>query len=93
MLRNLSDAALQQLTDFFNDTVWKTDGRLPSEWKTANIMLIPKPEKPRELGNYDPSRSPLAKLFERVVLNRIERHIEQNDLLQCLVSGEAQDFC
>lgn len=49
MLKNLSDSAIQQLTNLSNDTVWKPHGRLPSKLKAASAILIPKPGKPREL--------------------------------------------
>lgn len=46
MIRNLASETLEQLTKFFNDTIWKTGGSIPPEWKEAEIILIPKPGKP-----------------------------------------------
>lgn len=95
MLRNLSDVALQHLVDFFNEQVWRPDGRLPREWKEADIVLIPKPGKPRELNHLRPISltSCMGKLFERVILTRLEAHIERNSLFPESMFGFRRRIC
>lgn len=43
MLRNLDDKSIAHLTEFFNEH-WKS-GTVPEQWKSAKIILIPKPGK------------------------------------------------
>lgn len=89
MLRNLSDAALRRITDFFNEKVWVDGGNLPVEWKDSNIMLIPKPEKPRDIKNLRPISltSCLGKLFEKTILTRLTDYVEREGLLPVNMFG------
>ena len=49
LLKHLPDPALQTLLDLLNN-IWET-GDLPSIWKLATVIPIPKPEK----DHFDPS--------------------------------------
>ena len=49
LLKHLPDSALQSLLDLLND-IWET-GDLPSIWKLATVIPIPKPGK----DHFDPS--------------------------------------
>lgn len=91
MLRNLSDEHLEKLTDYFNRQVWDR-GTLPTQWKEASIVLIPKAGKARSLYNLRPISltSCLGKLFEKVILNRLTNHLEENDYLSDSMYGFRQ---
>lgn len=43
MIHNLDDISIEALTKYMNQC-WET-GRAPRQWKTARIVLIPKPGK------------------------------------------------
>ncbi|KAH8009662.1 hypothetical protein HPB51_018959 [Rhipicephalus microplus] len=75
MVRNLSDEALQAITDHFNQEVWTPSGKIPAEWTLAQVVLIPKPGKRRSLDQLRPISltSCIGKLFEKVILNRLEQ--------------------
>ncbi|KAG0425350.1 hypothetical protein HPB47_027482 [Ixodes persulcatus] len=51
-LRNLSDEAVEALTEYFNEC-WRA-GKLPKQWKTAKMILIPKPGKPPGIEHLRP---------------------------------------
>lgn len=51
-LRNLSDAAVTTLTEYFN-RCWRV-GKLPTSWKEARTVLIPKPGKKPSIENLRP---------------------------------------
>ncbi|CAH2208798.1 jg5228, partial [Pararge aegeria aegeria] len=56
----------------------------PDSWKEANVIGIPKPGKPRNLPtSYRPISllNSLAKVFERVILNRLKAVVEERKLL------------
>lgn len=80
LIRNLNDSAVQEITAFFNDH-WQR-GTLPPEWKHAEVIMIPKPGKKLQIENLRPISltSCLGKLFERVITNRVQDYLEDNDL-------------
>ena len=54
-------------------------GYFPASWKHAVVIAIPKPNKDSTIpSNYRPISllSSLSKLFERIILKRIEQHLE-----------------
>lgn len=56
----------------------------PSAWKQAKIIMVPKPGKDKtQLGSYRPiSLLPaLSKLFERILLEKLQPYIEQNNII------------
>lgn len=55
----------------------------------ANIVLIPKPGKPKTLNNLRPISltSCLGKLFEKVILQRLELHVEKQQLMPNMMFG------
>lgn len=50
--KNLNDYAIEALTHYYNKC-WQ-EGRLPSQWKTAKTILIPKPGKPPSIEHLRP---------------------------------------
>lgn len=73
--RNLDDLSIQVLTTYFNHP-WE-EGTLPRQWTHADTVLIPKPGKPPKLESLRPISltSCVGKLFEHVVLNRLQPYI------------------
>lgn len=76
LLNNLSDRALETLLKHFNDS-WN-EGRLPIQWKSAEVRFIPKPGKSPHIDNLRPISltSCVGKIMERIILNRLQRHLD-----------------
>ncbi|KAH9372626.1 hypothetical protein HPB48_018471 [Haemaphysalis longicornis] len=76
-LRNLSDADQEFLLEKINDI---STGKipLPEEWKTGQMIFIPKPGKPITTTNLRPITliSNAGKLLERMALRRLQEHLE-----------------
>jgi hypothetical protein len=56
----------------------------PKAWKHAKVIPIPKPGKPsNEVSSYRPISllSTMSKILERVLLNRINEHLEDNNII------------
>lgn len=89
MIRNLSTDTLQAITDHFNQEIWIPGGKLPTEWTLAQIVLIPKPGKRRSLDQLRPISltSCMGKMFEKVILTRIEQYTEKRGLLPTSMYG------
>lgn len=82
IIKQLPDKALVAITHIFN-AVLRT-GHFPSQWKVAQIILIPKPGKPaEEATSYRPiSLLPmLSKLFEKLFLKRLKPHLDSLDII------------
>ena len=58
------------------------EGKLPSEWKTANVSALHKKGPKTDPSNYRPISltSVVCKIFEKVIRNTIMDHMESNDL-------------
>ncbi|KAM7312054.1 hypothetical protein ISCGN_008959 [Ixodes scapularis] len=84
-LRNLEDGSIEFLTDEIN-RIWE-QGCVPESWKTATVVLIPKPGRPPGLANLRPISltSCVGKVAECVIHNRISRHIEGKNLFPCMI--------
>ncbi|KAH7933376.1 hypothetical protein HPB49_012038 [Dermacentor silvarum] len=80
-LRNLADSDYDFLHSVMNNA-WNT-GDLPSAWKHAEIIFIPKPGKPPALASLRLTSltSSIAKLMERLVLRRLQRFLENTSYL------------
>lgn len=93
MLRNLDDDSISLLTEFIGK-VWETS-QLPDQWKTANIILIPKPGKPPQLENLRPISltSCVGKLLEHVIQTRLTCFMEQNNLWPHEMVGFRPHLC
>lgn len=80
ILRNLDDNSVTAITAYFNHCF--DTGTLPSSWKDARVIFIPKPNKPLNTSNLRPISltSCLGKTLEHVILNRLSKYMEDNNL-------------
>ncbi|KAM7281852.1 hypothetical protein ISCGN_002013 [Ixodes scapularis] len=87
MLRNLSNEAITGITKYINEC-WR-QGQLPRQWKTAKVVLIPKPGKKPQLDALRPISltSCVGKIMEHVVLRRINDFMERNQLFPHTMVG------
>ncbi|KAH6948214.1 hypothetical protein HPB50_023188 [Hyalomma asiaticum] len=53
LIKNLADEDIDLLTKYINE-VWES-GAIPLQWREAALVLIPKPDKPFELGSLKPT--------------------------------------
>ncbi|GFW41662.1 RNA-directed DNA polymerase from mobile element jockey [Trichonephila clavipes] len=82
MVLNFPISVIFQLTNLINKILHS--GHFPQAWKTATVIPILKPGKDPTLAT---SHRPisllpvLSKLAERIILNRLNDHLQQNDIL------------
>ncbi|GFU66258.1 RNA-directed DNA polymerase from mobile element jockey [Trichonephila clavipes] len=82
MVLNFPTSVIFQLTNLINKILHS--GHFPQAWKTATVIPILKPGKDPTLAT---SHRPisllpvLSKLAERIILNRLNDHLQQNDIL------------
>ncbi|KAL8580021.1 hypothetical protein ACOMHN_061342 [Nucella lapillus] len=82
------EPALRMLHTFFQ-TCWTT-GNIPKDWKKATVVAIPKNGKPpQQTSSYRPiALTPhLGKVYERVLKNRLDHHLEKNEILPLCQAG------
>lgn len=82
VLKNLTNKALILLTKIVNACF--NLGHFPTKWKLAKVFPIPKPGKKLEdPSNYRPISllSCIAKVVEKVLLNKINEYIEQKNII------------
>ena len=75
MLKKLGPAAISYMTNLFNMTMQTLN--IPTIWKEARIVPIPKPNKPTDQGaSYRPISllSPVAKILEALLLPQLQEH-------------------
>ena len=80
-LRNLSPSAIEVLSRIFTSSLLL--GVVPSSWKESVVVMVPKPNKPRDSPrSYRPISltSCLGKLFECSVKKRFDQWCESNKL-------------
>ncbi|KAK6763693.1 hypothetical protein RB195_024136 [Necator americanus] len=60
-------------------TRYKSECKVPKQWKTSKTVLLYKKGAPHDIGNYRPIclLSVIYKLFTRVILNRIEKVLDE----------------
>ena len=91
LLKHLPDSSLNILLGLMND-IW-TSGDLPSIWKLATVIPIPKPNKDHtDPSNYRPIAltSCVCKTMERMVNDRLVWFLESNGLLANIQCGFRQ---
>jgi hypothetical protein len=79
---------------FAKNCLKRVTGRLqisfPKSWKEAKVITLPKPGKnPKSPQNLRPINllSATGKLFEKVILNIVQKHIEEKSLLNASQFG------
>lgn len=92
MIKHLGTKARATMLDVFNRS-WN-QGTVPTVWKEAIIVPIPKKGKDQKKKpqNYRPINllSCIGKLLERMVNNRLQTYLEQNNLLSPTQTGFRQ---
>jgi hypothetical protein len=81
-LKNLPRKVIVYLTHIFNNCIRL--GYFPKQWKHAKVVAIPKPNKDAtNPNNYRPISllSAVGKLFERIILKRLNDHTAQNNIV------------
>lgn len=82
VLKMLPKKAIVYMTFIFN--CCNRLGYYPLAWKHASVIAIPKPNKNlSDPSSYRPISllSSISKIFERLVLNRLNSHIEANNII------------
>ncbi|WKY01632.1 hypothetical protein Q1695_015557 [Nippostrongylus brasiliensis] len=89
-LKNLPPVLINTLARLF--TRYLSDCKVPAIWKTSRTVLLYKKGDPHDIGNYHPIclLSVVYKLFTRVILNRIDRTIEEGQ--PCEQAGFRRGF-
>lgn len=93
-LKLLPPRQIEQITTIFNACF--RNNYFPAEWKKANIITIPKKDKtPSIMKNLRPISllSSLGKLFERIILEELKNHLEENKLLPGTQFGFRRRLC
>ena len=81
LIKKLPESSLSFLVDIFNKCFQLA--YFPDKWKNAKVVPILKPDKnPAEASSYRPISllSSISKLFEKVILNRMMAHINENSI-------------
>jgi len=82
IIKELPDKVLQKLMHHINAAIRLK--YVPTQWKVAEIIMIPKPGKsPNDIKGYRPiSLLPIiSKIFEKILLKRLKPVIETNNLI------------
>ncbi|KAH9380391.1 hypothetical protein HPB48_017614 [Haemaphysalis longicornis] len=87
LLTNMSSRAAQSLLEHIN-RAWESS-QLPPEWTEAEVRFIPKPGKAPAIENMRPISltSCVGKVMERMVLRRLQVHLENTDQLPKTMFG------
>ena len=81
LIKKLPEATLSSLVTILNKCLELA--YFPEKWKNAKVIPILKPDKnPAEASSYRPISllSSISKLFERIILNRMMSHINENSI-------------
>uniref|UniRef100_A0A8R1HVI9 Reverse transcriptase domain-containing protein n=1 Tax=Caenorhabditis japonica TaxID=281687 RepID=A0A8R1HVI9_CAEJA len=76
-LKHVPDNCINLMAELFNASI--DENKVPDSWKKANVFMLPKPGKdPTEIKSFRPVSllSPVAKVLERIILERIRQEIE-----------------
>jgi Reverse transcriptase (RNA-dependent DNA polymerase) len=82
MLKKLTDESKQSILDLFNEIF--RQGVIPGKWTHTKVVAILKPNKdPSQTESYRPISllSCIRKLFERILLSRLDVWVEANNIL------------
>ncbi|GFY26328.1 probable RNA-directed DNA polymerase from transposon X-element [Trichonephila clavipes] len=81
-LKYLPINAITHLTKIYNRCL--INCHFPTQWKIANVVMLPKPNQDHKFSqNYRPISllNTTAKIFERIILNRIKTHCKAIDCI------------
>ncbi|KAL6739282.1 hypothetical protein Aduo_012753 [Ancylostoma duodenale] len=89
-LKNLPPVLITTLARLF--TRYLSECKVPNQWKTSRTVLLYKKGDPQDIGNYRPIclLSVIYKLFTRMILNRIERTLDEGQ--PCEQAGFRKGF-
>nr|KAG5691429.1 hypothetical protein BaRGS_016345 [Batillaria attramentaria] len=88
VIRHFPDRMVKVLLGFYQ-TCWDS-GQIPKAWKKAVVVAIPKDGKPPHLPtSYRPVAltSHLGKVYERLVRDRLEYHLEKHGIIPLCQAG------
>ncbi|KAK6752314.1 hypothetical protein RB195_003622 [Necator americanus] len=76
-LKSLPPVLINTLARLF--TRYLSERKFPKQWKTSKTVLLYKKGDPHDISNYRPIclLSVIYKLFTRVILNRIEKVLDE----------------
>ncbi|KAK6726483.1 hypothetical protein RB195_004670 [Necator americanus] len=89
-LKNLPPVLINTLVRLF--TRYLSECKVPKQWKTSKTVLLCKKGDPHDIGKYRPIclLSVIYKLFTRVILNRIEKVLDEGQ--PCEQAGFRKGF-
>uniref|UniRef100_A0A8R1DLJ6 Reverse transcriptase domain-containing protein n=1 Tax=Caenorhabditis japonica TaxID=281687 RepID=A0A8R1DLJ6_CAEJA len=76
-LKHVPDNCINLMAELLNASI--DENKVPDSWKNANVFMLPKPGKDSsEIKSFRPVSllSPVAKVLEKIILERIRREIE-----------------
>ena len=82
ILKTVGPVAKERMLSLFNDCL--KEKKVPSEWKHSVISMLLKPgQSATQIGSYRPiSMTPcIARLFERLLLARLQKHLKDNKII------------
>ena len=81
VLKNCSSELAKPLRKIFQDTI--EQGRIPTDWKRANVTPIFKKGQRTQASNYRPVSltSQTCKVMEKIINKKLQEHITANNLL------------
>jgi len=82
MLKHLPESMKAKLLLLFNKCL--TEMKVPAEWKQAIVQMITKKsDDPTNIKNFRPISITLciARLFERILLGRLQKHLKRNKVI------------
>ncbi|KAK6737296.1 hypothetical protein RB195_019782 [Necator americanus] len=89
-LKSLPPVLINTLARLFTRNL--SECKVPKQWKTSKTVLLYKKGDPHDIGNYRPIClvSVIYKLFTRVILNRIEKVLDEGE--PCEQAGFRKGF-
>ena len=82
ILKEVKNEICEPLSKLFNKSL--TNGKVPSEWKMANVTPIYKKEDKSQPNNYRPISltSVVCKIMETIIRDKVVNYLEENKLIK-----------